>query len=104
MHHKYVVRDGEAVWTGSMNWTLDSWTREENVIATVDAPGGRRGVRADFEQIWRRRRVEDTGDFDSAAGRRRRAAVVLPAAARSCRSGSRADRAGPARADRVAAC
>jgi phosphatidylserine/phosphatidylglycerophosphate/cardiolipin synthase-like enzyme len=21
MHHKYVVRDGEAVWTGSANWT-----------------------------------------------------------------------------------
>ena len=38
MHHKYVVRDGAAVWTGSMNWTLDSWTRQENVIATVAEP------------------------------------------------------------------
>ena len=28
MHHKFVVRDGAAVWTGSTNWTLDSWTRE----------------------------------------------------------------------------
>ena len=25
MHHKYVVRDGETVWTGSMNWTDDSF-------------------------------------------------------------------------------
>ena len=32
MHHKFVVRDGAAVWTGSTNWTLDSWTREENVL------------------------------------------------------------------------
>jgi phosphatidylserine/phosphatidylglycerophosphate/cardiolipin synthase-like enzyme len=35
MHHKYAVRDGEAVWTGSTNWTVDSWTRQENVIAIV---------------------------------------------------------------------
>src|SRR5918997_2971868 len=35
MHHKYVVRDGEAVWTGSMNWTEDSFTRQENVVALV---------------------------------------------------------------------
>ena len=37
MHHKYVIRDGAAVWTGSTNWTDDSWTREENVILTVDS-------------------------------------------------------------------
>ena len=24
MHHKYVVRDGTAVWTGSTNWTSDA--------------------------------------------------------------------------------
>ena len=23
MHHKYVIRDRTALWTGSMNWTLD---------------------------------------------------------------------------------
>jgi hypothetical protein len=39
MHHKYVVRDGGAVWTGSTNWTLDSWTREENVLLTVASEG-----------------------------------------------------------------
>ena len=34
MHHKYVVRDGEPrSGPGSTNWTDDSWTREENVIA-----------------------------------------------------------------------
>src|SRR3954453_8052800 len=29
MHHKYVIRDGHSVWTGSMNWTDDSWSRQE---------------------------------------------------------------------------
>ena len=38
MHHKYVVRDGEAVLTGSTNWTDDSWSRQENVIVTVASP------------------------------------------------------------------
>src|SRR5438128_6222372 len=33
MHHKYVVRDRSAVWTGSTNWTDDSFARQENVIA-----------------------------------------------------------------------
>src|SRR5919202_3921429 len=38
MHHKYVIRDGQSVWTGSMNWTDDSWSRQENVIVTVESP------------------------------------------------------------------
>ena len=41
MHHKYVVIDGERVWTGSMNWTEDSFTLQENCIVTLDEPGGR---------------------------------------------------------------
>src|SRR4029077_6819197 len=35
MHHKFVVRDGDAVLSGSTNWTDDSWSRQENVIVTV---------------------------------------------------------------------
>ena len=66
MHHKYVVRDGASVWTGSTNWTADSWTREENVIVTVDSPGiaGRYGT--DFEQLWTTRVVSQTGHVDTA--------------------------------------
>ena len=37
MHHKFVVRDGEAVWSGSANWTEDSWSRQENVIVTLES-------------------------------------------------------------------
>ncbi len=35
MHHKFCVRDGRDVWTGSLNWTEDSWTRQENVVVRV---------------------------------------------------------------------
>ena len=65
MHHKYLIRDAETLWTGSMNWTADSWTREENVILTVDSRelAARYGV--DFEQLWTQRDVQKTGKVDS---------------------------------------
>src|SRR5215208_367912 len=47
MHHKYVVRDGESVWTGSMNWTTDSWTLQENVILLAESAPG---LAAEFAQ------------------------------------------------------
>jgi phosphatidylserine/phosphatidylglycerophosphate/cardiolipin synthase-like enzyme len=66
MHHKYFIRDGATLWSGSTNWTADSWTREENVIVTVDSPelAGRFG--ADFEQLWSLRHVGHSGRVDTA--------------------------------------
>ncbi|MBI5104003.1 MAG: phosphatidylserine/phosphatidylglycerophosphate/cardiolipin synthase family protein [Solirubrobacterales bacterium] len=64
MHHKYVVRDGTAVWTGSMNWTLDSWTRQENVVAVVESAAVAAAYHRDFEELWRHGRVEGTGEWD----------------------------------------
>src|SRR6266508_6115926 len=52
MHHKYVIRDGEAVWTGSMNWTDDSFSIQENVLATVRSAELAARYTADFEQLW----------------------------------------------------
>ena len=66
MHHKYVVRDGSALWTGSMNWTLDSFTRQENAIAALESPGIAAAFTRNFEQLWERGRVADSGNFDSA--------------------------------------
>jgi phosphatidylserine/phosphatidylglycerophosphate/cardiolipin synthase-like enzyme len=67
MHHKYVVRDGTAVWTGSTNWTDDSWSREENVITVVDSPAIAAHYHEDFEQLWRRKQVRRTGKVTTAA-------------------------------------
>jgi phosphatidylserine/phosphatidylglycerophosphate/cardiolipin synthase-like enzyme len=73
MHHKYVVRDATSVWTGSTNWTADSWTREENVIVTVDSPPLAARYREDFEQLWTTHVVARSGKVDTspvAAGMR----------------------------------
>jgi phosphatidylserine/phosphatidylglycerophosphate/cardiolipin synthase-like enzyme len=66
MHQKYVVRDGAAVVSGSTNWTADSWTREENVIVTVESAALAERYLADFEQLWTTREVSKTGRVDTA--------------------------------------
>jgi phosphatidylserine/phosphatidylglycerophosphate/cardiolipin synthase-like enzyme len=64
MHHKYVIRDGTDVWTGSLNWTNDSWTRQENVIAIVHSEAIAKAYRIDFDQLLSTRDVEKTGFVD----------------------------------------
>jgi phosphatidylserine/phosphatidylglycerophosphate/cardiolipin synthase-like enzyme len=64
MHHKYVVIDGRSVWTGSMNWTDDSWSREENVIVTLESAKIAADYTRDFEQLWSSTTVKGTGEFD----------------------------------------
>jgi phosphatidylserine/phosphatidylglycerophosphate/cardiolipin synthase-like enzyme len=61
MHHKYVIRDGESVWTGSMNWTDDSFARQENVIALVTSSELAAAYMSDFEQLWTTGAVEQSG-------------------------------------------
>jgi phosphatidylserine/phosphatidylglycerophosphate/cardiolipin synthase-like enzyme len=64
MHHKYAIRDGASVFTGSSNWTCDSWTRQENVVATVESPELARLYELDFDQLWSTGSVELSGDVD----------------------------------------
>ena len=64
MHHKFAVRDGSAVWTGSANWTLDDWTTEENVIVDVESPALAAAYGEVFEQLWETGEVFGTGAVD----------------------------------------
>jgi phosphatidylserine/phosphatidylglycerophosphate/cardiolipin synthase-like enzyme len=64
MHHKYVVRDGESVWTGSANWTTDSWTIQENVILTAASPQLAAEFSQNFDELWRSNDVSDSGHRD----------------------------------------
>jgi phosphatidylserine/phosphatidylglycerophosphate/cardiolipin synthase-like enzyme len=61
MHHKYVVRDGAEVWTGSTNWTDDSWSRQENVIVVVESEELAALFRRDFDELWEKGLVEESG-------------------------------------------
>jgi phosphatidylserine/phosphatidylglycerophosphate/cardiolipin synthase-like enzyme len=61
MHHKYVVRDRDSVWTGSTNWTTDSWTLQENVVLTARAPELAAEFTQNFEELWLSGDVSDSG-------------------------------------------
>jgi phosphatidylserine/phosphatidylglycerophosphate/cardiolipin synthase-like enzyme len=61
MHHKYAVRDGAAVWTGSLNWTEDAWTLQENVVAEVDDADVAAAYRVNFDELWEKGNVEASG-------------------------------------------
>jgi phosphatidylserine/phosphatidylglycerophosphate/cardiolipin synthase-like enzyme len=61
MHHKYVVRDGKTVWSGSTNWTDDSWSRQENVIVVADSGELAKRFNANFDELWRTGSVAQSG-------------------------------------------
>jgi phosphatidylserine/phosphatidylglycerophosphate/cardiolipin synthase-like enzyme len=64
MHHKYVIRDSATVWTGSMNWTDDSWSRQENVVSVVHSQAIAKAFELDFGQLWTTGDVAKTGFVD----------------------------------------
>jgi phosphatidylserine/phosphatidylglycerophosphate/cardiolipin synthase-like enzyme len=64
MHHKYVVRDRETVWTGSLNWSQDSWTRQENAIAIVDSHDLAHAYGLNFDEMWETGDVLDSGKVE----------------------------------------
>lgn len=62
MHHKFAVRDERDVWSGSTNWTDDSWSRQENVIVRVlGAPALAYAFGLEFDALWTRQQVEGSG-------------------------------------------
>lgn len=68
MHQKYVVRDGgtpaAAVWTGSTNFTDDSWRLQENNIICLDSPELSAYYETDFGELWQKGDIATTGARD----------------------------------------
>jgi phosphatidylserine/phosphatidylglycerophosphate/cardiolipin synthase-like enzyme len=65
MHHKYVVRDREGVWTGSLNITDDSMSRQENLVVMLDSPALATLFTRDFEQLWTSGQIGVSGAFQT---------------------------------------
>jgi phosphatidylserine/phosphatidylglycerophosphate/cardiolipin synthase-like enzyme len=69
MHHKYVIRDGQtsaaALWTGSTNFTDDSWALQENNIVRIDSPALCAYYENDFGELWSRGDIATTGAHDT---------------------------------------
>jgi phosphatidylserine/phosphatidylglycerophosphate/cardiolipin synthase-like enzyme len=61
MHHKYIVRDRESVWTGSTNGTDDAFSREENVLITIEGPEIAAAYGTNFERLWAKQRTLRSG-------------------------------------------
>jgi len=76
MHNKYIVRDlpdpeaaddgsGASVWTGSTNFTDDSWNVEENNILRLASPELARFYARDFADLWSEGEIGASGSFDT---------------------------------------
>jgi phosphatidylserine/phosphatidylglycerophosphate/cardiolipin synthase-like enzyme len=65
MHHKYVVRDRESVWTGSLNITDDSMSRQENLIVLLTSSPLATLYTRDFEQLWESGQIGVSGAFQT---------------------------------------
>ena len=63
MHHKYIVRDGEYVWTGSMNWSHDSMERMENTLLTLRSRELADYFARDFDQLFATGEIGTSGAF-----------------------------------------
>jgi phosphatidylserine/phosphatidylglycerophosphate/cardiolipin synthase-like enzyme len=64
MHHKFAVRDDEAVWCGSANWTLDDFGAQENLVMRVRSRELADAYCTVFAELWRSQQIEGTGGFD----------------------------------------
>src|SRR5207302_10948804 len=67
MHNKFVVRDGDSVWTGSTNMTDDAFTLMENNIVTVNSAPLAAYYAEEFEQLWKKENFDNTGDIRTVA-------------------------------------
>ncbi len=64
MHHKYVIRDRDSVWTGSTNWTDHAWSRQENALIVIPSADLAAAYQQNFDELWVGGVVQNSGNFD----------------------------------------
>ena len=67
MHNKFIIRDGQSVWTGSTNMTDDAFTLMENNIVQIDSAPLAAYYNEEFEQLWKKENFDNTGDIRTVA-------------------------------------
>src|SRR4249920_3829949 len=65
MHSKFIVRDGQTIWTGSANMTDDAFTLMENNVVEIDSQALANYYAEDFEQLWQKQNFENTGEIQT---------------------------------------
>jgi phosphatidylserine/phosphatidylglycerophosphate/cardiolipin synthase-like enzyme len=69
MHNKYIILDGASpqaqVWTGSLNFTDDSWQLQENNVIIFHSPELAKYYVQDFNELWVDGNIESSGIMDS---------------------------------------
>jgi len=63
MHHKFIIRDRESIWTGSTNMTDDAFTLMENNVVEIDSAVFAGYYVQDFEELWEKENFENTGEI-----------------------------------------
>src|ERR1700726_2595037 len=59
MHSKFILRDGQSVWTGSTNLTDDAFTLMENNIVEINFSPLAPYYPEEFEQLWAKENFDD---------------------------------------------
>jgi len=68
MHNKYIIRDvhteAGTLWTGSINFTDDAWTLQENNGVRIPSPQLCNFFETDFQELWQKGDIDSTGIND----------------------------------------
>lgn len=65
MHNKFIIRDRQVIWTGSLNLTDDALTLMENNVLEIESPALAASYSEDFEELWQKENFEDTGKIET---------------------------------------